>query len=60
MQTEYRRIRQRAQDGARRELSSMVSEMHHYGHIFTAAQTLAMRRVMRGLKRLVKTLEEVR
>ena len=54
---EYQRIRQRAQDEARRELASMTSELHHYGHVFTAAQALAMRKAMRGLRRLIESLE---
>ena len=59
MKPEQRRIRQRAQDEARRELESMASELHHYEHVFTAAQARAMREVMRGLGRLIKTLDDL-
>lgn len=52
------RIRQRALDSARRELSAMVSELEHYSDEFSQPQLLAMRKVMRSLRVYIKALED--
>lgn len=51
------RIRQRALDNARRELSAMVSELEHYEDQFSMLQLRAMRKVMISLRAYIKTLE---
>lgn len=51
------RIRQRAADSARRELSAMISELKHYSDEFSQPQLLAMRKVMRSLRVYIQTLE---
>lgn len=50
-------IQQRQLDASRRELHSMTSEIEHYGESFTGPQLIAMRKVMRALKELIKSLE---
>lgn len=51
------RIRQRALDNARLELSAMVSELNHYEDEFSVQQLRAMRKVMIALRAYIKTLE---
>lgn len=51
------RIRQRALDAARQELSLMTSELEHYRDEFSVPQLQAMRTVMKSLRAFIKTLE---
>lgn len=51
-------IVRRAADAARRELHTMTNEMDVYGEYFTGPQLVAMRRVMRAMKDLIKDLEQ--
>ena len=51
------RIRQRALDNARRELSAMTSELQHYSDEFSTVQLVAMRKVMRAIRVYIQTLE---
>ncbi len=52
------RIVTRAADAARRELRTMTSELDAYGDQFTGPQLVAMRRVMRAMRDLIKALEQ--
>lgn len=51
-------IQRRQLEASKRELYSMVSEIEHYGHLFTGPQLVAMRTVMRGLRVLIRKLEK--
>lgn len=57
-EAEGKSIRYRALEAARRELSSMKSELHCYGECFSGPQLVAMRDVMRKLQTYIKALED--
>ncbi len=52
------RIVSRAAHAARREMHAMQSEIESYGEHFTRPQLVAMRKVMRAMRDLIKALEQ--
>ena len=51
-------IVRRAAEVARRELRTMTTELDAYGEHLTGSQLVAMRKVMRAMRALVKALEQ--